>query len=83
MKKYKKRIIIGVISFFIIVLIITTNIAHRANKKEEEVKEIEKKMADTMTITCINENGNDGVVQTEIVYIEQGKLITRTNKYEL
>lgn len=82
MKKYKKRIIIGVISFFIIVLIITTNIAHRANKKEAEVKEIEKKMADTMTITCINENGNDGVVQTEIVYIEQGKLITRTNKYE-
>ncbi len=80
--KKRKKIIVGIILFFVIVLIITTNVAHKATQKEEEAKEIEKKMVDTMTITCINENGNDDVVQTEIVYIEKGILISRTNIYE-
>ena len=82
MKKDRKWIIASIVIIFSLVLIITTNVAHNANKKEEEIKEIEKKIADTMTITCTNENGNDGVIETEEVYIEKGILITRTNTYE-
>jgi len=82
MKNKKKLIIIGIAFLVLIILIITTNIAHNAYTKEEKIKEIEKKVAETMTITCINENGNDGVIETEEVYVEQGRLITRTNTYE-
>ena len=82
MKKNRKWIIASIVIIFSLVIIITTNVAHNANKKEEEIKEIEKKIADTMTITCTNENGNDGVIETEEVYIEKGILITRTNTYE-
>ncbi len=82
MKKDRKWIIASIVIIFSLVIIITTNVAHNANKKEEEIKEIEKKIADTMTITCTNENGNDGVIETEEVYIEKGILITRTNTYE-
>ena len=82
MKNKKKLIIIGIAFLVLIILIVTTNIAHNAYTKEEKIKEIEKKVAETMTITCINENGNDGVIETEEVYVEQGRLITRTNTYE-
>ncbi len=82
MKNKKKLIIIGIAFLVLIILIVTTNIAHNAYTKEEKIKEIEKKVAEAMTITCINENGNDDVVQTEIVYIEKGILISRTNIYE-
>lgn len=82
MKKEKKWIIVILVIIFSLVLIITTNVAHNANQKEEEIKEIEKKIADTMTIICTNENGNDGVTQIEEVYIEKGVLISRTNIYE-
>lgn len=52
-----------------------------SKKQEENIQLRENKDPVEKTITCIKEKGHDEVEEKEIVYIQNGELITRRNEY--
>ena len=76
----KKKIILIVVAVFLLLLlmVIITMMALNA-KNSETVEKRESNKKEEFTITCVKENAHDDVTETEIVYIQKGVLITRTD----
>ncbi len=74
-KKKKRLLIIGIILIIILLSWIIISIYKiRYKKEKQEVTYPEKQ-----TITCTKENAHDETTKIEEVYLEKGKIITRTD----
>lgn len=82
-KEKKIFIILLIILFFLLIIIgitIAVGTVAQENKKEKEEINVKDEKPNTIsTITCINEDMPDDIIKSEQVYLEQGKLITRTD----
>ena len=83
-KEKKIFIILLIILFFLIVIIGITiavgTVAQENNKEKENANTKKEATTNISLITCINEEMPDDITKSEQVYMEEGKLITRTDK---
>jgi len=77
MKKKKKKILI-IIAIILVILFLSWIIVsvHRIKSKTERREIV---YPDYQTITCTKEGAHDGTTKTEEVYLQKGKIITRTD----
>ena len=78
-KRRKKRIITveGCLILLLLLIAGTTLFVHGSKESEIQKKEVE--YPEEQTITCFKEQGHDEAEETEIVYLQKGKLIRREN----
>lgn len=80
-KNIEKKLKLLTISFLLIILVLisTSIILYTSENNKEEVIQEREDINISKTITCISNEQKDDVYDTEIVRIENGILLTRTN----
>lgn len=78
----KKTIkIIGIIVIIILLILVGVTVIVGTEKEKNKVeKRKEVVYPSSQTILCVKEQGHDGVREEEEIYLENGVLLTRTNR---